>query len=54
MLRRVVVELQSGLRRIEGFIDVEAKDIPESPEGHTLVRIGKTYVLYKESPDGQV
>ena len=48
MLRRVVLELQSGLRRIEGFIDVEAKNMPQNPEGHILVRVTPTYVLYKE------
>ncbi len=51
MLRRVVLELLSGLRRIEGFVDAEDKDMPQNPEGHTLVRIRPTYVLYKEAPD---
>jgi hypothetical protein len=49
MIRRVVLELKSGLRQIQGFVDVEAKDLSANPEGHTLVTIKPTYVLYKET-----
>lgn len=49
MIRRVVLIEQSGLRRIHGLIDVEAKDIPTNPDGHQLVKITERYVLYKES-----
>ena len=48
MIRRVVMELRSGLRQIQGWIDIEASDLPQNPEGHTLVKIAKNYVLYKE------
>jgi len=48
VIRRVVLELTSGLRQIQGWIDIEAADMPQNPEGHTLVKIAKNYVLYKE------
>ncbi len=51
MIRRIVLELESGLRQIQGVHDIPADtEIPQLVEGHTLVRIGKHYILYKEGP----
>ncbi len=52
MIRRIVLELQSGLRQIQGVHDIPADaDVPKLVEGHTLVRISKHYILYKEGPE---
>jgi hypothetical protein len=52
MIRRIVLELASGLRQIQGVHDIpNDADIPQLVEGHTLVRVSNTYILYKEGSE---